>query len=216
MRREGAALAWRAAIAALVMVALVGVSLRLRGEINVWLSTGAAGLAGVLVALWAGRGRLRYRLRPSPGSTAIGVVAGVAMVGLTVLLYPVALALVAGIRGEVRELYAALQDPPGPLVATPILILVVTAEELVYRDVVVTALGERLRAPATGALAVGIYLLPQLLGGSWVLTGVAFACGVVWTALRFLTGGIWSPWLCHVLWDVAVFVVFPLEPPAGR
>lgn len=201
----------RVVVAALVGIVGVGLALRFRGDASVWLTTGLSAAASVAAALWAGRGRLRDRVHVDARSTAIGLGAAAAMSAATWILYPLAEGWFPWLEPLVRDLYASLDDPPGRIAALPILALVVTAEELVFRDVLMTALRDRFPALLAGAIAVLLYVLPQVIGGSWLLVAVAFSCGIVWTALRMWTGDLWAPWLCHLLWDLAVFVAFPVE-----
>lgn len=209
---EDRPLPWRAAITVAVTILAVGAAMRVREPANIWLTTGAASVLGLGLALWAERGRLRDRIAMSPKTSWIGLGAGLALAAATHALYPLAEAWMPGLDVHVRALYEVLEDPPGIVAATPVLILVVTAEELVFRDVLVTALSRYYAAALAGALAVLLYVVPQLIGGSWLLSLVAFGCGIIWTALRLWTGGVWAAWVCHVVWDLAVFVLFPLEP----
>ena len=64
-----------------------------------------------------------------------------------------------------------------------------------------------------GAAAVLLYAIPQMIGGSWLLVLLAVGCGAVWTAMRIGTRSLWAPWLCHLGWDLLVFIVHPLETP---
>jgi len=52
-----------------------------------------------------------------------------------------------------------------------------------------------------------------MIGGSWLLVLLAVGCGAVWTAMRIGTRSLWAPWLCHLGWDLLVFIVHPLETP---
>jgi membrane protease YdiL (CAAX protease family) len=43
-----------------------------------------------------------------------------------------------------------------------------------------------------------------------LLVAVALACGLVWGGLRVYTRGIAAPLIAHLVWDLLVFVLFPV------
>ena len=55
-----------------------------------------------------------------------------------------------------------------------------------------------------------IYMLPQVAFRSPLLVLVAFVCGMVWGLLRVRTGGLAAPLVAHLVWDILVFVLFPV------
>jgi hypothetical protein len=118
---------------------------------------------------------------------------------------------VPAIATEVPKLYALLRQTPGPVWAFPILVLVVVAEEWVWRGLAIELFSQRLTPGRTVLLAASIYVLPQVAFRSPLLVVVAFGCGVIWGALRVWTKGLVAPLLAHLLWDLLVFVLFPVE-----
>ncbi len=183
----------------------------LRTELNVWIGTGAAASLSVLLLWFGARPTARGVLGPNPLVGAlVGAAVGVAMsVGVWVL-YPVSVDLLPAIGGEVETLYGLLRQPPGPVRAFPLLLAVVAAEELVWRglanDLLSPAFGEW-RAVAGAAL---LYVLPQVAFRSPLLIVVALVCGLVWGALRVRTSGLTAPFVAHVVWDVLVFIAYPV------
>lgn len=187
------------------------IAMGLREEINIWVGTGLA--ASVSIALlWVG---VRPRIMPSFGPTtlasvSIGVFVGVAMSFATWWLYPLSLELIPSIEREVATLYTLLRQPPGPIQALPLLFFVVVAEELVWRglaiDVFSKALGPR-RAVVGSAI---MYVLPQLAFRSPLLMVIALGCGAVWGVLRVRSDGIAAPLAAHFVWNLLVFVMYPV------
>ena len=187
------------------------VAMGLRGELNLWIGTGVAASMS-LGLLWSfSPTTFRSNLRLlSFRFLMAGVIVGLAMSVATWLLYPLAVSIVPAVGVEVRSLYALLREPPGPLKALPVLILVVAAEEFVWRalaiDLFTGVLGAR-RAVVISALA---YTLPQFALQSPLLVLVALLCGLAWGALRVATGGLAAPFAAHLVWDLLVFVAFPV------
>lgn len=194
-----------------VALAALAISLAIRAHVSVWTTTAIAACVGVLAAaISSGRDVLRRLLAPSRWISA-AVVTGIALTLATHVAYRLGTVLIPGLEARVSALYAELLAPPGPRAAVPVLVLVVVAEELVFRGLLVTLLercGLR-RAPLIG-LATALYVLPQLAGGSPVLVGLAAALGTLWTWQRIASGTIAVPLITHLLWDLSVFVIAPL------
>jgi membrane protease YdiL (CAAX protease family) len=146
----------------------------------------------------------------SRGGAAWGLAVGLAMSIATWVLYPISAELVPAIQAEVPKLYALLRQPPGPVWAFPVLVLVVTAEELVWRGLAIDLLGKTGTTLRPVLLSSMIYTLPQVAFRSPLLVLVAFLCGTVWGLLRVRTGGLTAPLVAHLVWDVLVFVLFPV------
>jgi len=109
-----------------------------------------------------------------------------------------------------RVLYALMRTgAPGWAIGV-LLPLVVLSEELVWRGVVQAALRRRFRPVAAVGLAAGAYAGAHVPIGSPLLVVVAFACGCYWSALRARTDSLVPPLLCHLAWDVAIMVLWPL------
>jgi membrane protease YdiL (CAAX protease family) len=183
----------------------------LRESLNIWIGTGAAAVVSFL---------LLRRLPEPPGirveevtrsSVIAGLAVGTGMAIATWILYPRSAELVPVISSEVPKLYALLRQPPGPLWAFPVLVLVVTAEEWVWRGLAIRIFLRRMGPTAAVVVAALIYVLPQVAFRSPLLVVVALLCGLVWGALRVWSRGLAAPLIAHLLWDFLVFVSFPVE-----
>lgn len=193
-----------------VCTAAFCLAMGLREVVNVWLGTGLAGAFSILLMARLSRASLTEHWNTSSPPVLMGLVVGVAMAAATWLLYPISIDLVPSIAVEVPKLYALLRQPPGPVWAFPVLVLVVTAEELVWRGLAIDVFVRHSNASAAVLLAALLYTLPQVAFRSPLLVVVAFLCGVVWGALRVRTNGLLAPLLAHLIWDLLVFVLFPV------
>jgi membrane protease YdiL (CAAX protease family) len=183
----------------------------LRESLNIWIGTGSAATVSLLLLRRLQNPPAIRRADVSFSSVAIGLLVGTAMAVATWSLYPPSAELVPAIATEVPKLYALLRQTPGPVWAFPILVLVVVAEEWVWRGLAIELFSQRLTPGRTVLLAASIYVLPQVAFRSPLLVVVAFGCGVIWGALRVWTKGLVAPLLAHLLWDLLVFVLFPVE-----
>lgn len=155
--------------------------------------------------------RSAFRLgRPTPGTVALGLGLGLLTVLMTHAGYVLLGSHASWLSSQVGQLYRALEDPPGPLVAAPLVVFIVFVEEIVWRGLLVDALSRRMSRPRVVVLASLAYLLPQIGAQSVALAVVATAMGLIWTVLRLVTGGLWAPLLCHLAWDLLIFYVWRL------
>jgi membrane protease YdiL (CAAX protease family) len=156
----------------------------------------------------------------------LGVLAGVLMAGLTYLLFPVGTAVIPGLEANVTTLYHKLFAGPGPRAMLPWMLLIMSMEELVFRGLWMEPLlpghdvsreprplGALLREPQAWqrvGLSVALYTLVHVGAGSLLLCGLTVACGLVWSWMREWRGSLAMPLLCHIVWDLFVFIYFPL------
>ncbi|MDH3728036.1 MAG: CPBP family intramembrane metalloprotease [Myxococcales bacterium] len=199
------------AVALAACVAAFCVAMGLSEVLNVWIGTGAAALASVLF-LWMGaRPALRSNLRaPTATSLIVGLAVGLLMSLATWWLYPLSVSVFPPIQTEVETLYALLRQAPGPVRAFPLLLLVVAAEELVWRGVAIDLFSQSLGPWRAMLFSALLYVLPQVALRSPLLMIVALCCGLLWGALRVRTKGLAAPFVAHLVWDVLVFVWHPV------
>lgn len=166
----------------------------------------ALALVSVAVVLAVARAiDLRPLLQPRRSDLLIGVGVGLGSIGATLALYPVLRALVP-IAEPVRAFYALV---PFSAAGLPLILLVASAEELLWRGLFLSALR---RSPVAAAIAISAlaYGIGQL-GGAPLLGAVALVFGVIWGIEAKLTNGLVAPLISHVMWTTAIFGVFPLE-----
>ena len=181
----------------------------LAGHYGLWLSLGGvAVVCGALLLAFEAR-RWLPLLRPTVAWVALGAVAGAAMVVATRALYPVAVARVPAVALQTARLYAAFHAL-SRAAAMAALVPVVVGEELVWRGAVYGALARRWGAPAAIGLGTLVYAAAHAPVGSQLLVLIAAACAFLWSLLRAATGSLVPALICHVVWDAAVLIVWPL------
>lgn len=192
-------------------IAAFCLAMGLREVLNIWIGTGCAAVISIL---------LLRRLSSPPSLQAsddparsgmIGLLVGLVMSIATWVLYPISIDFVPAIGAEVSKLYGLLRQFPGPVWAFPILVLVVGAEELVWRGLAIDLFSKSFGPSAAVLLASLVYVLPQIAFRSPLLVIVALPCGLIWGSLRVRTHGLLAPLIAHLTWDLLVFVLFPVE-----
>jgi uncharacterized protein len=177
-----------------------------------WAAMALAATGSVVLAWRADARGLAARLELDGRSIATGVAAGLVVVAATYLLYPLGVAAFPGLDPRVAHLYRPLSAPPGPLVAMPVLLLAVVAEELIWRGLLLDSLTARLPAGPSVVAGAMLYALPQVASGSAIVCAVAFVCGLLWGAERVWTGNLTVALLTHAIWSSTVFALAPLGP----
>ncbi len=201
--------AWSALVLSTV---LFGVALWFRGSDLLWVASVLTGAVCLALAFWAHPRCLAGLATPTVGRVARGVAGALVMAVGTYAAYAVAATIAPDLTLQTSALYAALDAPPGRWLALPIVALVVAAEEVVWRGLGVELVSREGRPKwVVWALALSLYVVPQLMGGSMVLILLALVAGGVWTAQRLWEGNVVTPFITHLVWDVIVFVVFPLD-----
>ncbi|MEO6953010.1 MAG: CPBP family intramembrane glutamic endopeptidase [Polyangia bacterium] len=200
------------AIACVVAWAVAAFAARWVGQ---WAALG--GIAVVLASVCLLTGRSTRSLWPATRRAWLvglgaGLVGGVLMTLATYGLYDPVVKLAPMFFHDVTHLYGVFAKLPA-WVATLILVPVIFSEELVWRGVVQTTLGKSLSAPTAAGVAALLYAAAHAPAGSPVLLLAALGCGIVWSALRGLTGGLVAPIVAHLVWDFSVLLVHPLAPP---
>jgi membrane protease YdiL (CAAX protease family) len=194
-----------------VSTLVMSIALVLRQNVNVWLTTGLAAVIALGACLYVNGAELKRLAVPHAREVCHGIAYGALMAGLTQLAYPIAKAVLPGLSDWVEPLYGNLRQPPGPYWALPILVLVVVAEECIWRGLLIDMLQRRYADSQVVLLSTALYAVPHLCSGSWLLVGVVLVCGVIWSRLRVMTGSLVVPLLTHLIWDLGVFVLFPLD-----
>lgn len=182
----------------------------LRAHLNIWVGTGGAGVAALLLLRLVPATDRSTTWNATSCNVLVGIGVGVAMSVATWLLYPVSTELLPEIQTEVTKLYALLRQTPGPVAAFPVLVLVVLAEECVWRGLAIDVFGKPRPGLRAAALSSIIYTFPQIAFRSPLLVAVALACGLVWGALRVQTRGLAAPLIAHLTWDLLVFILYPV------
>ncbi len=196
----------RPTIAVGVATVAFGAALALRERLDPWLVTGAAAAIGGLIAIWAlGARRLRALFAVNLRGIAVAAALGVALVIATHAVFRVVAPLVGS---HVRGLYVSIDTVVPREIQATIALAVVIVEELVWRGCAFALAGHR-RMPV---IAVGLYALPQLAGGEWMLVAAALGLGAVLAVQRMRTGRLLEPLVTHAIWSLAIFVVVPLVP----
>ncbi len=151
----------------------------------------------------------------------IGALVGAVMTVGTYGAYAVGAALVPSLAGEVEGLYRAAH-PTSFGAAFAWTLVVIAAEEILWRGPVLDGLPEGRARPIVVALSLVTYTAVQVGTGSWVVALAALVCGLFWMAERLRTRSIVAPLVSHTIWTMTVIHLYPVTAlaaalyPSGR
>ena len=154
-----------------VGIATLAMALALSSKeaLNVWLTTGFVSGFVLLLGFSIHGAALWHLLRLSWWGTGLGIGTGLLMAVLTKMFYPLGAVWLPQIAPAVADLYTYLAQPPGPVAALPVLLLVVVAEECIWRGLLIDALHPFSNVLAVVLYSAAIYSLPHLAGRSLIL-----------------------------------------------
>jgi hypothetical protein len=153
------------------------------------------------------REMLKSSSLPWPGVVLVGCLSAAALYGVFYAGHCVSSSF-AFSRSETGAIYALKEGTNLWLVAFLMAFVIGPGEEIFWSGYVQRTLGKR-SASRGLVLSVAAYGLVHLGSGSVTLIGAALVCGLFWGCLYQRFKSIWLNVLSHVLWDIAVFLVWP-------
>jgi membrane protease YdiL (CAAX protease family) len=201
-----------ALLATVTLIAVWGALMSRFGGANVYAVMGpyAACVIAVCPVLAKLQGRVQRKwLATTAREALLGAVLGVAMTLATYPAFRLATALFPRLETRVESLYAAASTH-SLAVALAWTLLIIVAEEVLWRGLVLDLLDERLPRGASSALSVLSYALAQLGSGSFIVLLLALVLGAIWTWQRRATGSIVAPLLAHLIWSPSVILLWPV------
>lgn len=151
----------------------------------------------------------RRRFKPSFFRVVLGLCAGLVLLGITHVMAAVFAVVWPEWSEGARMLYAWSRGH-SPVFLASTLVLVVAAEEVLWRGVVARFLMER-SGKAVGIVAgAAVYALAHWAAWNPLLLVAALGCGLFWGWLYTATDDLVAPTVSHLLWDVLLLFVFPV------
>lgn len=114
-------------------------------------------------------------------------------------------------RPQVNLIYGMKEGASPWLLSVLMLVLIGPAEEIFWRGYVQRTLSRRWTPNAGFVVTTLIYALVHAASCNFMLVMAALVAGVVWGGLyRLYPRRMWAIIVSHAVWDVAVFVWFPI------
>lgn len=180
--------------------------------VDPWIPIGLAAIIVPAAIVSAGWPDVRELFPPSWSTILIGLLGATIMLAATYGVFPLVAGRVPALAVETGNLYATFLAGRRTVAILSFVIPVIVAEELMWRGAFQEWIAQRLpaRRLAIIVLAAAGYAIAHLPLGSPLLAGVAFLCGLYWSALRSLTRSVVPSLIAHLAWDLALILV-PLK-----
>ena len=111
---------------------------------------------------------------------------------------------------QVGAIYALREGTDLRLVAVLVFLWIGPLEEVFWRGFVQRRLAARLGGFAGLAVATALYAGVHVWSLNVMLMAAAGICGAAWGLLYWRYGSIWPGVVSHAVWDVAIFVLWPI------
>ena len=177
---------------------------------NFWLKLTCSALLLAAVGLYCSRGEFKalfaFRMRHLwVGIGSALVLFGIFWVGKEAanLLFPFAPA-------EIASVYRTKSQLDAVLIGLLLLFLMGPAEEIYWRGFVQRRLAERYGPKAGFLWAAGAYTLIHVTSWNFMLLLASGVCGLFWGFLYLREQNLIPVIISHSLWDVMIFVLFPM------
>ena len=179
-------------------------------HVNFWWMMTASACTLSLFATWF-RPDWWKQLKWTPTNIVLGVLIAVALWCTFWIGDKVATWMFDFARPQVDTIYGMKEGESPWLLTALMLFLIGPAEEIFWRGYVQRTLSERWSPNAGFLVTTAIYALVHAGSCNFMLTMAALVAGVAWGALyRFYPQRFSAILLSHALWDVAVFIWFPI------
>lgn len=170
------------------------------------LAIGTAAALLVAAVLATDAPRVAALLRPTLPLLVIAVLAAAVMVAVTDFSFVVLIRWMPSLRGLSAEIYGRFVDGHTMPATLAFVVPLVFAEEILWRGAFQDAF--QLQSQTVRVLlAAAIYAAAHAPFGSALLVGVAFVCGIYWSALRAASRSLIPSLVAHLAWDVTLIII---------
>lgn len=181
-------------------------------HINFWVTMSISGVVLTSLALHYSAD-LKTRLGElfGPKNILLGVAIAAALWGVFWVGEKVAVWMFPFADGQIGSIYS-MKDGTNPLLIGALLLLVIgPAEEIFWRGYVQQTLSDKWGGTMAFIVTTAIYTLVHLWAFNFMLLVAAAVVGGIWGLIyRFWPKGLGALIVSHAVWDVAVFVLFPI------
>jgi membrane protease YdiL (CAAX protease family) len=178
--------------------------------IGFWWGIGvAAGLLAIWSIIWAGEDRktiFTFKL----SYVLWGIVSATILYFIFWLGGIISTGLFSSAVGEIDAIYAVRERIPIWLM-TLLLILIGSSEEIFWRGMAQRIFGKWFGKNPGWILAAIAYMSIDLWSLNLILIVASLIAGLYWGWLYKRFGSLWPAIISHMLWDLAIFLVFPLR-----
>ncbi len=180
-------------------------------HINFWITmTGSGlvliGISHMLKDRWGGR---RFNL--VWGEVALGIASAALLWGVFWVCNELSRMIFSFAGSQVSAIYDLRTGNNPWVVGVMLMVVIGPAEELFWRGTVQRAMEAKWGRTAAFFAATAAYTLVHIWSLNLMLIGAAAVCGGFWALIYAWRRNLTAVLISHCLWDVAVFLIFPIS-----
>lgn len=181
-----------------------------KGMVNFWIAISLASLVLSIIAL-SRRKQIISELKINWQAIVAGIFIAAALWGVFWVGDKISSMMFSFEKSQVASIYSMRDGHSKWLIATLLLLIMGPAEEIFWRGYLQKTLQTIINPNAGFVTSVILYSLAHLWSFNFMLIMAALVAGLVWGAIyRFFPKSLPALIISHSLWDVMVFVVFPI------
>jgi len=180
-----------------------------RDHVNFWVTMACAGVTLILMSAFWGRD-FKNQFSFSMKDILIGVGSAVVLYGVFYLGDFFSKLLFDFAQDQVASIYLLKEGENEWYLALLLILLIGPAEEIFWRGYVQRMLEPKYGVWAALVITVLVYTLVHIWSFNFMLIMSALVCGAFWGLLYTYKKNLATLIISHALWDVSVFVLFPI------
>jgi membrane protease YdiL (CAAX protease family) len=180
-----------------------------RDHVNFWVIMACAGVTLILMSAFWGRD-FKNQFSFSMKDILIGVGSAVVLYGVFYLGDFFSKLLFDFAQDQVANIYLLKEGENEWHLALLLILLIGPAEEIFWRGYVQRMLEPKYGVWAALVITVLVYTLVHIWSFNFMLIMSALVCGAFWGLLYTYKKNLTTLIISHALWDVSVFVLFPI------
>ncbi len=181
-----------------------------KNYIHFWMVMSVSGAVLTFLSIVFYGSELKRHFRWSIKDLILGVVSAAVLWGVfwlgnffSTLLFPFA-------EGQIDTIYGMKTGFNYWIVGILLVCLIGPAEEIFWRGYVQQRLSEKYSGIVSILIATVVYAFVHISSLNFMLIMAALVCGLFWALLYRYNQNLLTVMVSHALWDVAVFILFPI------
>ena len=146
-----------------------------------------------------------------PVFVPIGIVAAAVLYAMFWVGHFVSTHILPFAAAQVDSIYTIRAGQNPWLIAGLLLFIIGPAEEIFWRGFVQGRLSRKYGLLVGLIVAAAIYTVVHVWSFNLMLIAASAICGAFWGLLFAVTGNLWPCIISHAVWDVTIFILFPIQ-----
>lgn len=176
---------------------------------NFWIEMSLSILFLVLMAFFADRNIFHFG-KLKPRYILVGIISALVLYGIFYVGNIISGYLFPFKDAQILSVYSNKSNTNLTLIGLLLLFIIGPGEEIYWRGFIQNALSKKLGHTKGYLISVLLYSATHIVTGNFMLIIAALVCGLFWGWLYKKEKSLLPVIISHAIWDVTIFVLFPL------